>query len=460
MESHSFNVEHAILFTQEGATLLQHHYYWYKRNKANNRNFHDGSYWTFNAASAYCDIFPYLSEKQVRTLHQNFIDAGLMIEGNYNQTKFDRTKWFALTELGISCFTEWNIHKVYSNLQKVKWILQNVKSKSLKVNSCLQKGITIPVVNTDINTNNEVTPNIDKSILEVTAKVDKSTLPASYSEDFVLDGSLVIDNSPTAWQVINFDNPHDIKELCAKWLGDDSLLNYKGILAVDFDAKRNTPKGRMSEETYFGKIYNMWFCSKDESKLKNDKGESKNVGIVFSSISPDVSMFHCFNFYLDFYKAETGLPAKVANSDMGLIESIIAYLRKINKKPTFNAACAFKGLLNNLPSFYKTAGQLKLIKLSQNLEAIIQKIREANKAPKAMPALSPADAKDAAIKGLADLGLTAEMIAYLQSNACVSLRTAKAHTTVVLYRAGKYDGSDANNAKYTQCLKVLRPTLR
>jgi len=153
MESHSFNIEHAILFTQEGATLLQHHYYWYKRNKANNRNFHNGSYWTFNAASAYCDIFPYLSEKQVRTLHQNFIDAGLMIEGNYNQTKFDRTKWFALTELGISCFTEWNIHKVYSNLQKVKWILQNVKSKSLKVNSCLRKGITIPVVNTDINTN-------------------------------------------------------------------------------------------------------------------------------------------------------------------------------------------------------------------------------------------------------------------------------------------------------------------
>jgi hypothetical protein len=178
MESHSFNVEHAILFTQEGATLLQHHYFWHKKNKANNRNFHDGLYWTFNAASAYCDMFPYLSEKQIRTLHHNFIASGLMVEGNYNKTKFDRTKWFALTELGVSCFTNWNASKHFAILQKVKWILQNVNSKSQKVISSLLNGSTIPFVNTDSNTDS----NTDKVSGDFQSPVAPTNLPDEKAE--------------------------------------------------------------------------------------------------------------------------------------------------------------------------------------------------------------------------------------------------------------------------------------
>ena len=115
----------------------------------------------------------------------------------------------------------------------------------------------------------------------------------------------------------------------------------------------------------------------------------------------------------------------------------------------------------HLPEKWANTKWFSIQKISSEYSQVIAEMRNGtNNKVHTSASASPADAKDAAIKGLADLGLTDEMIAYLQSNACVSLQTAKAHTTVVLYRAGKYDGSDANNAKYTQCLKVLRPTLR
>jgi len=152
MENHSFSVELAILLTQEGATLLQHHYFWHKRNKSNNKNFIDGYHWTYNSASAFSEIFPYLSEKQIRSLHENFIACGFMVKGNYNKNKCDRSQWFALTEFGVSIFENWNLPKVYSMLQNVKWIFQNVKSKSKKVKSIYLEVTPIPDVKPNVNT--------------------------------------------------------------------------------------------------------------------------------------------------------------------------------------------------------------------------------------------------------------------------------------------------------------------
>jgi hypothetical protein len=417
MESHSFNIEHAILFTQEGATLLQHHYYWYKRNKANNRNFHDGSYWTFNAASAYCDIFPYLSEKQVRTLHQNFIDAGLMIEGNYNQTKFDRTKWFALTELGVSCFTEWNIHKVYSNLQKVKWILQNVKSKSLKVNSCLQKGITIPVVNTDINTNINTE---DSSSGDV-----PSLAPQQSYNDFL------------------------------------AANNFSRLAQTTFtltDAQQQAAKIKHGEAGYLSTLTKLDdYLEKNPSYMQG----KKDFNAVFRKFADNDALSAAKIAWNAFFTAKHGQSyTKYSKADEAALETLLKHI-KARLKDGDNIGdriAGFFNALNQLPK-YNEPMNCKLTFIAgdyTNIIAHLAKQREAQK--QVVPALSPADAKDAAIKGLADIGLTDGMIAFLQSSACVDLQMAKALTVSKLYNLGKFD--PANSDKYAQCLKVLRPTLR
>ncbi len=101
---HSFDVEIAQKYGILEAILLENIYYWIKKNEANNKHFYDGKYWTYNSRKAFAEIFPYASEKQIRTALEKLIKNGLIITGNYNQDGRDRTLWYSLTDGGISLF--------------------------------------------------------------------------------------------------------------------------------------------------------------------------------------------------------------------------------------------------------------------------------------------------------------------------------------------------------------------
>jgi hypothetical protein len=101
---HHFNVTIAQKYTINIATFLHNIAFWTQHNIANNKNFHDGLYWTYNSYDAFTVLFPYWSYKQIRLIISNCIDEGLLISGNYNKSKFDKTKWYALTEKGLDLF--------------------------------------------------------------------------------------------------------------------------------------------------------------------------------------------------------------------------------------------------------------------------------------------------------------------------------------------------------------------
>lgn len=101
---HSFDVEIAQKYGILEAILLENIYYWIKKNEANNKHFYDEKYWTYNSRKAFAEIFPYASEKQIRTALEKLIKNGLIITGNYNQDGRDRTLWYSLTDRGISLF--------------------------------------------------------------------------------------------------------------------------------------------------------------------------------------------------------------------------------------------------------------------------------------------------------------------------------------------------------------------
>ena len=110
MNSHSFSVELAIELGVEKAIILQHLWFWHQKNKANEQNYHDGAYWTYNTAKAFNEIFPYIKEKKIYSILKSLEEDGFIKTGNYNKVKFDRTKWYALTEIGISIFTNEKLH--------------------------------------------------------------------------------------------------------------------------------------------------------------------------------------------------------------------------------------------------------------------------------------------------------------------------------------------------------------
>ena len=100
--THFFDIKVAELYGVNCAVILENIYYWIEHNKANGTNFHDGRYWTFNSTKAFKELFPYLSKKQIETALNKLREEGILITGNYNQLKYDRTLWYAITEKGYS----------------------------------------------------------------------------------------------------------------------------------------------------------------------------------------------------------------------------------------------------------------------------------------------------------------------------------------------------------------------
>lgn len=95
---HSFNTQIAKVCGVREAILLYNIDFWIAKNKANQRHFYDGRYWTYNSSKAFAEIFDYLTQKVIEKLLAKLIKDGYLIKGNYNANSFDRTAWYALTD--------------------------------------------------------------------------------------------------------------------------------------------------------------------------------------------------------------------------------------------------------------------------------------------------------------------------------------------------------------------------
>jgi hypothetical protein len=131
---HSFDVDVAKEYGLNCAILFRNISFWVSHNEANNKHYHDGLYWTFNSNKAFSELFPYLSEKQIRTALEKLEKEELIKTGNYNKSAYDRTKWYAITEKG-------------------KCILKKGQMEFPKrANRISEKGKPIPDNNTNSNT--------------------------------------------------------------------------------------------------------------------------------------------------------------------------------------------------------------------------------------------------------------------------------------------------------------------
>lgn len=100
--THEFKVALAKMFGIEEAILIHNFHYWITENKANNRNFFDGRYWTYNSQKAYGDWFPYLNEGKMKRTINSLVEKGILMKGNYNANQYDRTNWYTFTDEGLT----------------------------------------------------------------------------------------------------------------------------------------------------------------------------------------------------------------------------------------------------------------------------------------------------------------------------------------------------------------------
>lgn len=95
---HHFNTDLAKQYGILEAVLINHFQFWINKNRANNKHFFDGKYWTYNSIDAIQKLFPYVSYKSVRTAIEKLTKQGVLLVGNYNENKLDRTKWYSLAD--------------------------------------------------------------------------------------------------------------------------------------------------------------------------------------------------------------------------------------------------------------------------------------------------------------------------------------------------------------------------
>ncbi len=154
--NHSFNVGIATKYGILEAVILENINFWITKNKANNKNFYDGFYWTYNSITALSKLFPYASRATIFRALNNLEDAGLVIAGNYNERTSDKTKWYALTKAG-----ELLLNGTESSITSETASFQNETASFQNETAAFQNETTLPDINTDINTDNNLTVSND-----------------------------------------------------------------------------------------------------------------------------------------------------------------------------------------------------------------------------------------------------------------------------------------------------------
>lgn len=88
--------ELAIAVGLNESIVLQQVHYWVQNKEKANQDFHDGRYWVYNTYEQWQKQFPYWSIKTIKRIITALEKKGLILTGNYNKLKIDRTKWYTI----------------------------------------------------------------------------------------------------------------------------------------------------------------------------------------------------------------------------------------------------------------------------------------------------------------------------------------------------------------------------
>lgn len=227
-ETHFFDVHIAKLYGVNCAVILQNLWHWIRKNEANEKNFYDGTYWTYNSTKAFKELFPYLSQKQIETALKKLRDEGIIVTGNYNAMKYDRTLWYAITKKG-KCI-----------------LLRGEMETPEKGNGFPSEGKPIPNINPNENSNLNQMETYICIVSYLNEKAGTAYKPTTPKTQSAINARLA-----EGFTVEDFMTVIDKK--CAEWLGDAKMQPYlrpetlfgtkfEGYLNARVCPKSNIPK--------------------------------------------------------------------------------------------------------------------------------------------------------------------------------------------------------------------------
>ena len=116
----------------EEAIFLHALMFWYRTNRGNNQNFHDGRWWTYNSVKAFEEIFPWWTAGQIRRVIARCKEKGAMLTGSFAEDRRDRTAWYTPSNELLMLYGE-NANCICTNQQMQE---QEPASSDAEIDKC------------------------------------------------------------------------------------------------------------------------------------------------------------------------------------------------------------------------------------------------------------------------------------------------------------------------------------
>ena len=157
--------------------VLQQINYWLNENEKARRNFKDCHYWCYNSYKEWQTNFPFWSESTIKRTISKLENCGLIITGNYNKLKIDRTKWYRLNDELLSKVEESPLGQIDLSIVS-KWSDEQFK-------------LTLPLPENNTEINNKDYHNIKGSF----KKQNELDIRYKSKDDFLKDINLNTDSN-------------------------------------------------------------------------------------------------------------------------------------------------------------------------------------------------------------------------------------------------------------------------
>ena len=216
---HSFDIDIAKEYGIECAIILKHLYFWIEKNRACDRHFHDGNDWTYSSRKAFMELFPYISDRKIRSALDKLESEGLIITGNFNKMQYDRTKWYALTDKAYSIIDN-HVAKTSNALVKTSNGMVNTS------NGMCGNVQPIPDIYTDITTDNKkenikrknFTPPTVEEVKEYVDSVGSQVDPEAFVAFYESKGWMIGKNKMKSWKmaIVTWEKRNNLKRIPPK----------------------------------------------------------------------------------------------------------------------------------------------------------------------------------------------------------------------------------------------------
>ena len=130
--------------------FLQQLHYWLLQK----RNIRDGYYWAFNSYPEWLKQFPFWSESTLKRTVNSLEKSGLVITGNYNSMKIDKTKWYRIDYKVLKEITS-DIEEFDGKASNDESVQNDLTNGSKRTDEDIDLNRPIPEITTETTTKNK-----------------------------------------------------------------------------------------------------------------------------------------------------------------------------------------------------------------------------------------------------------------------------------------------------------------